>query len=57
MGNHLHWTQENRVELMVRQNHGRPQGDQNGHFPLPGNWDYEPKFSRKRDVSSSIPIN
>jgi len=39
MGNHLHWTQENRVELMVRQNHGRPQGDQNGHLPLPGNWD------------------
>ena len=33
MGNHLHWNQENRVELMVRQNHGRPQGVQNGHFP------------------------
>jgi len=39
MGVLLHWTQANSFELVVRQSHGRPQGGQNGLFPLPGNWD------------------
>jgi len=26
MGVHLHWTQANSFELVVRQSHGRPQG-------------------------------
>ena len=39
MGALLHWTQANSFELVVRQSHGRPHGGQNGHFPLPGNWD------------------
>jgi len=38
MGALLHWTQANSFVLMVRQSHGRPQGDQKGRFPLPGNW-------------------
>jgi len=34
--------------------HGCPQGGQNGNFPPPGNWDEEPKISRKPEVSSLI---
>jgi len=30
--------------------HGCPQGG-NGHLPPPGNWDYEPKISRKPEIS------
>ena len=32
MGALLHWTQANNFELVVRQNHGRPHGGQNGHL-------------------------
>jgi len=34
-----HWIQANSFEIVVHQNHGCPQGGQNGHFPLHGNWD------------------
>ena len=44
----LHWTQPNSFGIVVRQNHG--------HLPLPRNCNEEPKFSRKLDVTSSIPI-
>ena len=48
----LHWTQANSFELVVRQNHGRQQeGETHICAPLHGNWDEEPKFSRKVDVS------
>jgi len=33
MGAILHWTQANSFALVVRQNHGRPQGRETGIFP------------------------
>jgi len=39
MGALWHWTQTNSIELVVCQNHGHPEGGQNGHLSLPGNWD------------------
>jgi len=53
----LHWTQANSFELVVRQNHGRPQCGQNGHFPLPGIGTKNQTLLEELDVSSSIPIN
>jgi len=36
--------------------HGCPQGGQNGNLPPPGNWDKEPKISRKPEVSRLIDL-
>jgi len=35
----VHRPQAKSFELVVRQNHGRSEGGQNGHFSIPGNWD------------------
>jgi len=32
------------LDFALTRDHGRPQGVQNGHLPLPGNWDLEPKY-------------
>jgi len=38
MGVFLHWTQANSFELVVRQNHGGPQGRQNRGETRRGDW-------------------
>jgi len=51
----VHFAEIFQKNVAITSDHGRPHGG-NGHF-RPWDWNHAPRFSRKHEVSSSIPIS